>query len=203
MTSLVRCTCGIAFAVLLLSACSETDPVRRAAIEDLMRRRSQIDALMMSEEGPLTASQRSRFKGLAYFAPNFDLVFDLPLQRASVADTVRFLTSKNTFDAYVRLGTFAFDHGSRTHTLTLYRAVQGGTLFLPFADRTSGEETYGAGRYLDPQPLADGRYRLDFNRAYNPYCAYNAEWVCPLPPPENVLDFPVRAGERNFPYGHD
>ena len=165
-----------------------------------MRHRTQIDALMMSDAGPLTAEQRSRFKGLAYYTPNFDLVFDVPLRNASVPDTVRFITSKNTFDRYLRLGILAFEFKGRVHELTLFRALEGGTLFLPFADRTSGEDTYGAGRYLDPQALQDGRYRLDFNRAYNPYCAYNAHWVCPLTPPQNVLDFAVRAGERRFPY---
>lgn len=167
-----------------------------------MRHRTKIDTYMATDSGPLTAAQRSRFKGLAFYPPRFNLIFDVELQRASRQDTVGFITSKGTFDRYVRLGVFQFEFEKRIHELTLFRALEGGTLFLPFSDRTSGDDTYGAGRYLDPEPLEDGRYRLDFNRAYNPYCAYNARWVCPMPPPENVLGFPVQAGERNFPYPH-
>ena len=66
--------------------------------------------------------------------------------------------------------------------LTVYRDTMTGELFLPFQDANAGGETYGAGRYLEVQPIEDGRLLIDFNYAYNPYCAYNAEWACPLPP---------------------
>jgi uncharacterized protein (DUF1684 family) len=69
-------------------------------------------------------------------------------------------------------------------------------LFVPFADMTTGAETYSAGRYLDIHPTPTGLYTIDFNLAYNPYCAYNATYDCPFPPPSNRLKVPVRAGER-------
>lgn len=81
--------------------------------------------------------------------------------------------------------------------LTVYRDPEGGGLFLPFQDATSGHETYPAGRYLELPVLEDGRIRLDFNYAYHPFCAYNANYSCPMPPIENKLDVPIRAGERN------
>lgn len=69
-----------------------------------------------------------------------------------------------------------------------------------FADRSNGRESYGAGRFIDPQgPDAKGRYVLDFNRAYNPPCAFTAFATCPLPPPENRLDLAVTAGEKKYP----
>ncbi len=73
-----------------------------------------------------------------------------------------------------------------------------GELFLPLRDATSGEETYGAGRYLEPQPAAEGWVLMDFNCLYSPYCAYNEAWSCPLPPRENWLSVPIRAGEKTF-----
>src|SRR5690606_19820929 len=82
--------------------------------------------------------------------------------------------------------------------LTLYRDPEGGDLFLPFQDETSGNETYGAGRYLDVTALEDGRVLLDFNYAYHPFCAYNPSYSCPMPPVENRLPAPIRAGERNL-----
>jgi len=195
------CAAGMCGAIAcLVASCSQDRSEHRAYVESLMRHRSGVDALMASENGPLTAAQRNRFQGLAFFRPRTDLIFDVALESAARADTVSFITSRSTFDRYVKLGVLRFEFEGRTHELTLFRALQGETLFLPFTDRTSGEKTYGAGRYLDPEPLADGRYRLDFNRAYNPYCAYNATWVCPIPPPENGLDLSIEAGERNFPY---
>jgi uncharacterized protein len=70
------------------------------------------------------------------------------------------------------------------------------TLFVPFADETTGKETYDAGRYLDIDPTTTGYYTIDFNRAYNPYCAYNATFECPFPPSSNRLTTEVRAGEK-------
>lgn len=71
---------------------------------------------------------------------------------------------------------------------------------MPFRDATAGTETYGAGRYLEPRALIDDRtLLLDFNYAHNPYCAYGPEWRCPIPPDENHLAVPIRAGERSYP----
>ena len=69
---------------------------------------------------------------------------------------------------------------------------------MPFVDALAGRETYGAGRYVEPERLDDGKLLVDFNQAYNPYCAYNANWSCPLPPRENRLQVPIRAGEKIY-----
>ena len=69
-------------------------------------------------------------------------------------------------------------------------------LFVPFADQTTKIETYSAGRYLDIPPTATGLYTIDFNEAYNPTCAYNASYECPLPPSSNRLKVPILAGEK-------
>ena len=75
-----------------------------------------------------------------------------------------------------------------------------GTLFLAFADVTSARETYGAGRYLDIKKIPGATsIELDFNKAYNPYCAYNENYTCPLPPKENFLKVAILAGEKNYP----
>ncbi len=74
----------------------------------------------------------------------------------------------------------------------------GATLFMPFRDATSGQETYASGRYIELKENTSGIYDLDFNRAYNPYCAYNSEFSCPVPPAENILKVPIRAGEKNY-----
>ena len=92
-----------------------------------------------------------------------------------------------------------FEAEGQPASLTIFREHDGGHLFLPFADPTRADETYGAGRYLEVHGHEGGSLLVDFNYAYNPYCAYNEAWSCPLPPPENVLGVPIRAGEKRFP----
>ena len=84
------------------------------------------------------------------------------------------------------LADFGFDVEGHAAELTIFKGPNG--LFLPFVDSQAGSETYLAGRYLEPEPLPGGRYLVDFNYAYNPYCAYNAQWSCPLTPLENRLE---------------
>jgi uncharacterized protein (DUF1684 family) len=123
-------------------------------------------------------------------------VHDLPTQTLEIAG------SANSTILCTRFGEARFDLLGASASLQLYWLdAYGGGLFLPFADRTNGEDTYGAGRYLlDTVKGADlgsdvGRLVLDFNFAYNPSCAYDPRWACPLPPPPNRLGIDVRAGE--------
>lgn len=95
-------------------------------------------------------------------------------------------------------GIVRFMVGSGYYELTLLRDADRGRFFLPFADRTNGLETYAGGRYLDPQEKPDGTIMIDFNYAYNPYCAYSDGWSCPLPPEANQLPVQIRAGEKAF-----
>jgi uncharacterized protein (DUF1684 family) len=88
--------------------------------------------------------------------------------------------------------------GDEQASLTVYAAVGGGGFFLPFMDATNGQGTYEAGRYLEIDPRPDGSFEVDFNLAYNPYCAYNEHWSCPIPPKENRLSVPIEAGEKAF-----
>ena len=89
-------------------------------------------------------------------------------------------------------------HAGNKQYNTLYQARGEDSLFLPFRDALSGKETYGAGRYLDVAPPHSGHVVVDFNYAYNPSCAYDPQFSCPLPPRENWLQVPIRAGEKNF-----
>jgi hypothetical protein len=105
-------------------------------------------------------------------------------------------TSTGDVQTYSRVGRLRFNVGDQAAELTLFQGENG--LFLPFVDSLAGAETYPAGRYLEPEPLPGGRYLVDFNYAYNPYCAYNRQWSCPLTPIENRVKVPIRAGEKIF-----
>jgi uncharacterized protein len=145
------------------------------------------------------------FTGLRYFPPDPSAAVEVPLRRVDghlAIDT----GGPDGVIRYARVGVLDTPWGPLTLWWTL---GYGGGLFLPFRDGTAGRETYGAGRYLTDTIkgtfgrgvclLPDDRVRLDYNYAYNPSCAYDDRWACPLAPPENRVDAPIRAGELIYP----
>ncbi len=147
-------------------------------------------------QSPLTREQKASFKGLAYFPENPALRLTLRLEEYPVQNEITVQTSTGDVQTYKRLGRLRFTVEGRATELTLYLGENGP--FLPFVDSLANKETYPAGRYLEPEALGQGRYLVDFNLAYNPYCAYNDRWSCPLTPFENRLKVPIRAGEKLY-----
>lgn len=141
---------------------------------------------------------RVNFKGLDYYPPNSAYRYTLPLNRAEQPEPLTFQTSTGDERAYYRLGTVEFEVEGQPAQLAIYKSEDHDELFLPFRDATSGNETYGAGRYLEPEELPDGKILVDFNVAYNPFCAYSEAYSCPLPPFENHLKLAIRAGEKAY-----
>ena len=146
-------------------------------------------------DSPLTVEQRRSFTGLKYFDPDPAFRFEVSLE-GEPGGVEEVEMSDGTTDHLQRAGTIRFSVDGTEATLLAFH--QGDELFIPFRDATSGTDTYGAGRYVEAEALGKGRYLLDFNRAYNPYCAYNDDWRCPLPPAENWLTVAIRAGEKSF-----
>ena len=161
-------------------------------------RAAKDDFFGTSDDSPLTRQQRGRFSGLRYYEESPALVFDVKPDVLEERERITMQTSTGTEAVYERLAKIRFHVGDTLCELTIYRDPSTGSLFLPFRDATSGSETYGAGRYLEVEPTEHNTLIVDFNYAYNPYCAYNEQWVCPITPPENRLDVPIRAGEMNF-----
>jgi len=157
-----------------------------------------------SLDSPLLAAERPAFAGLTYFDLAPELYFLGPLNE--YADKPRFtiLTTAGAPRPCERVGWLAFPVGALEQRLQVYRLLDGdgapGTLFLPFMDATSGKETYPAGRYVDLEGPEGGPYVLDFNKAYNPMCAYGdpRRFACPATPAENRLTVRIEAGERGW-----
>jgi uncharacterized protein len=169
-------------------------------VDALERLRSEKDeAFRLDPDSPLDPEQRRAFAGLRYFAPNPALDLVLKLDELESKSAIEMQTTTGDVRRYERFGRVTFEVEGQTVQLTVFRAD--GDLFLPFADSLAGTETYGAGRYLEPELLPDGRIHIDFNLAYNPYCAYSPRWSCPITPAENRLAVPIRAGERVFAPG--
>jgi uncharacterized protein (DUF1684 family) len=150
---------------------------------------------------PLMAAQRRAFHGLDYFEENPGLVIHGSVDRNVEPGEVRMATSAGDEQVYERYGVVRFTVEDQPAEVTLYASDDSDELFIPFRDATSGKETYGAGRYLELHAHGD-HVTIDFNYAYNPNCAYDPSWSCPLPPPENWLKVPIRAGEKTFA-GHE
>ncbi|MGD2058942.1 MAG: DUF1684 domain-containing protein [Anaerolineales bacterium] len=159
-------------------------------------REQKDDFFRTSPQSPLTSEQKQDFKGLRYFPENEELRFELNVDEFEDPEQIQIQTNTGEIQTYTRYGKVEFEVEGQRGTLTVFENENG--LFLPFVDSLAGDETYGAGRYLDPHELPGGRLLLDFNLAYNPYCAYNENWSCPLTPPENRLKVPIRAGEKVF-----
>ncbi len=161
-------------------------------------RKEKDEFFRHSPQSPLTPKQRRSFHGLVYFTEEPSFRFSLALEPGDGA-IEEIEMSDGTSQEMRRAGYFRFGVDGTEARLTAF-ASEGGELFVPFRDATSGKETYGSGRYVEAESRGNGTYELDFNRAYNPYCAYNESWRCPLPPRENWLTVAIRAGEKSFPH---
>ena len=183
---------AIACCLCLSLGSAAADDSIRVQIEAL---RAAKDSLLKSEDSPLLPAQRARFEQLAYYP--IDLRYRLrgELHIYGRQRIVEIPNTDSTITELERFGRFVSAFGEKDFWLEVYRSPQTGEAEVFFKDLTNGHTTYGGGRYARLTREDDGMYVIDFNNAYNPYCAYNPAYICPLPPRQNHLDFAVEAGE--------
>ena len=162
-------------------------------------RADKDDFFAHDSQSPLTRIQKRAFKGLNYFPENPTLRFEITLEVFPTQTPIVMQTTGGEPQDYLRYGRLKFEVEGQSAELTLYSSQD--SFFLPFVDSLAGKETYPAGRYLEVEDLPGGKFLVDFNLAYNPYCAYNDFWSCPLTPAENRLKLPIMAGEKIFHEG--
>lgn len=160
---------------------------------------------MAGSKSPLLDSDRKNFAGLNYFP--VDSVFRVyaAVLLDDTSSPFQMPTSTDRLPTYRRAALLRFEFERMPLELSAFLNVdnpEDSTLFVPFTDLTSGEESYGGGRYLDLNWNGTDSVELDFNMAYNPYCAYNYNYSCPIPPRENDLKLAIRAGEKVFKEDH-
>ncbi|GAC1661575.1 MAG: DUF1684 domain-containing protein [Acidobacteriaceae bacterium] len=166
------------------------------ASQELEQFRAAKDEFMLGPDSPLTDDQKTTFEHLSYYPPNDALRVEASLDPDVSSEPLVMQTTTGEEQEYVRLGKVHFEVDGQSVALTVFGG--GDQMFLPMRDATSTEDTSPAGRYVEPEPAGDGKVLLDFNYLYNPYCAYNPRWSCPIPPVENWLQVPIRAGEKRF-----
>ncbi|UXP33779.1 DUF1684 domain-containing protein [Reichenbachiella agarivorans] len=167
-------------------------------IESITKERIEKDQFMNTSSNSPFYNHRDSTIALKYYP--IDETYKV-IARVELIEENRLLTLGSSDGNQVTYRQYAyvyFNLQDQECTLLILKNVSEGTLFTAFADLTSASETYGAGRYLDLDFNRAKRITLDFNRAYNPYCNYNHDYSCPLPPKENMLNVAVRAGEKDF-----
>ena len=187
----------------IITGCEEDTGMDASSFDEqelLDMRREKDEAFRTTAESPIPEHMRDTFKGLKYFAPSEEGVVDATFVPATSADTITMTTTTSELRPALRAGRFTFSYGTTECSLTAFQFLGGPTdsYFVPFTDRTTGETTYRGGRYLDIERTGDSVYVIDFNRAYNPFCAYNDAFSCPRVPRENNLPVTVTVGEQSW-----
>ena len=197
----------------LLNACQGGgDPLcRPAPVPDEADYRSTLEAQRASREqafrdpahSPVPEEDLPSWAGLEFYPVDPSYRLEGTLVRHGTPQPVTIPDTGGQDRQAEEVGYFVLDLGAGEERLPVFRMLEGGNWFLPVLDATTEVETYPAGRYLEIEELEDDRFRLDFNAAYNPYCAYGGDWSCPITPESNRLDAAVMAGERGYRYLHE
>jgi uncharacterized protein (DUF1684 family) len=203
----------IAFALLLigivlysLPESAQVDKAYNAQVQQARRQKNL--QFRTAADSPLLAGEKLGFDSLKYFPPDVNYRITAHLHRldAALAPPLNLRQSDGSTEVYRQWANVDFTIPGQTALQKLVLLQKAGpagaqeALFVPFTDATNGHQTYGGGRYLDLPLPADGaaEITLDFNAAYNPYCAYNSAYSCPVPPAENKLTVDIAAGEKAF-----
>ena len=183
-------------------SCSETNGKDNIYLKEIKKFRFDKDSsFRFSDTSPIPEDERDNFQGLNYYAPDMKYVVKAKFIPNKKPDTIIVSTTQpDDKRTMLRIGKFVFKLNGKTHTLFGYVSVPleyPVDVFMPFADKTNGKETYEVGRYLDFTLNSTDKFvTLDFNLAYSPYCAYNKKFSCPLVPDENILKVYIKAGEK-------
>lgn len=189
---------------ILMAACNQYTPEQEAIVADIMQQRLEKDQWLKSEKNsPLLEEDKADFKGLNYYPVDLSLRFEGSITKydSVIPDTI--IGTKGDLRPALKYGYFPFTYRGNEYKLEVYKMLRDDPqyakyLFLGFTDATGGQETYGGGRYIDMTENEENFYHVDFNLAYNPYCAYNPRYSCAIPPAANRLSFQVTAGEKIF-----
>lgn len=199
----------ISFAAVVCMVAASCGSEEEEKLQDLPANASSIDKERADKDrffksdtaSPLPREMRAAFTGLSYFPFDEKYAVIASFEAAEKPDTVRVPASQGEFRSMIRAGVFSFSFGDneRVYEVTGYKQLGENSrqITIPFKDKTSGNSTYGAGRYLDVDEPGE-ECTLDFNKAYSPYCAYNESYSCLLVPPQNILTVAINAGEKIY-----
>ena len=199
-----------AFFTLLLcnSAIAQMDGEfnRSTYVKEIKKERLEKDKEMISDpKSPIPEEEKASFKNLNYYKPGVTFRKLATFERYDQATRFFMKTTTERLPEYSIYGSVTFRHKGKNYKLNVYQNIElvkkpgfEKHLFIPFNDETNGNETYGGGRFLDVYENGEDVLLIDFNKAYNPYCAYNHKYSCPIPPEANNLKIKIKAGEKKW-----
>ena len=175
-------------------------------INGIEKERKLKDAEMLTDEhSPIPAEEKATFSKLNYYKPNAAFRIQAKFERFDQASHFLMKTTTDRLPEYSIYGVVRFRYKKKDYSLNVYQNIElikkpgyENYLFIPFNDETNGNETYGGGRFLDMSETGADTLIIDFNKAYNPYCAYNHKYSCPIPPESNNLTIKIKAGEKKW-----
>ena len=173
-------------------------------LTEIKNERTLKDSSMRYDpHSPFNRDPKAKYAKLKYYEPSSEFIFKSKLFRYDTIDTVDVYGTRGELRRVLKLGYVELNYKNDKYRVNVYKAFgRDGTPYYSiwFTDKTTGKETYGVGRYLDfeYQDDPDHIYVIDFNKAFNPYCAYSAEFTCPIPREEDYIDLEIKAGEKKF-----
>ena len=179
-------------------------PLEDDYLKTLLQERALKDSsLQYDPHSPFSRDPKAVFSPLKYYDPTPEFIFNSKLYEYNPVDTVNVFGTRGEVRRVLKEGYVKLNYARNEYKVNVYKAFgRDGQPYYSiwFTDKTTGEETYGVGRYLDFNKVEDPEhiYTVDFNKAYSPYCAYSAEFTCPIPREEDHIAMEIKAGEKNF-----
>lgn len=197
---------GIFLFALITASFGQKSKTDKDYIKSVNKERKEKDKEFIdADNSPLDPKYRKSFNGLDYFKVDPYWRINARIEIYEKPDTIKMKTTTERLPLYIVYGKAYFTVNGNSCELTIYRNVglmskpdYEDYLFVPFRDKTSGDKSYGGGRYVDARIMEGDHVIIDFNKAYNPYCVYSKKYSCPVPPSENYLEVEVTAGEKDF-----
>ncbi|MEM6829995.1 MAG: DUF1684 domain-containing protein [Bacteroidota bacterium] len=187
------------FIVLLIWSILGGNDGNNAYIQSIKTHRIEKDKFFKTSEASPFVQKKTAYQPVSYYAPDPSYKVTAKLDRFTKRETVTITNSDGSSIKYLKFGRLKFDLKGQENTILVLKQLGFLNQYLvAFADETSGVNTYGGGRYLDLIIGKSDRIEVDFNKAYNPYCAYFGDFLCPLPPRENILNISIEAGEKDY-----
>jgi len=197
---------------IIIAGCeqqSSTDTGNNALIDQdylssiILERSLKDSSMKFDPHSPFNRDSKATFSPLKYYDVTPEFIFKSKLYKYDPVDTVIVFGTRGEVRKVLREGFVKLNYNGNEYNVNVYKAFgrEGESYYsIWFTDRTTGKETYGVGRYLDFEKEVDPEhiYTIDFNKAYNPYCAYSPEYTCPIPREEDHIDMEIKAGEKNF-----
>lgn len=186
--------------MLFIGSCQTGENESSNYLKELKQYRIDRNKDILKGKSPIPKENQKSFAGLNYFKGSETFKVEAKFTLLSNQQSFKMKTNTDRTPLYIPFGKLEFSVNDTVCTLLAYKNLEqtGNELFIPFTDKTNGVDSYHTGRYLDIEIPNENRIIIDFNKCYNPYCAYNKKYSCPIPPSENNLPVSIRAGERLY-----